>query len=83
MKDLPLSAIGAATDRPISVAIVAMGGLDAIAFTGGIGENAAPIRDGILAHLACFGVVPIHVVPADEERQIARDALSLMQEHAA
>lgn len=26
MKDLPLSAIGAATDRPISVAIVAMGG---------------------------------------------------------
>ena len=69
--------------RHAGSAIVAMGGLDAIAFTGGIGENAAPIRDGILAHLACFGVVPIHVVPADEERQIARDALSLMQEHAA
>lgn len=69
--------------RHAGSAIVAMGGLDAIAFTGGIGENAASVRDGILAHLACFGTVPVHVVPADEERQIARDALSLMQKDAA
>ena len=65
--------------RHAGSAIVAMGGLDAIAFTGGIGENAAPVRDKIMAHLACFGRVPVHVVPADEERQIARDALGLMQ----
>jgi acetate kinase len=65
--------------RHAGSAIVAMGGLDAIAFTGGIGENAAPVRDKIMAHLACFGSVPMHVVAADEERQIARDALSLMQ----
>lgn len=69
--------------RQAGSAIVAMGGLDAIAFTGGIGENAAPVRDRIVAHLACFGAVPVHVVPADEERQIARDALSLMQGLAA
>lgn len=64
--------------RHAGSAIVAMGGLDAVAFTGGIGENAAPIRDRIMALLACFGTVPVHVVAADEERQIARDALQLI-----
>ncbi|WGW04442.1 acetate/propionate family kinase [Tropicibacter oceani] len=57
--------------------IAAMQGLDAIAFTGGIGENAAPVRDKVLAHLAWAGKVPVHVVPAGEERQIALDALGL------
>lgn len=65
--------------RHAGSAIVAMGGLDAVAFTGGIGENAAPIREKIMAHLACFGDVPVHVVAADEERQIARDALRLIE----
>lgn len=69
--------------RQAGSAIVAMGGLDAIAFTGGIGENAPSIRDRIVAHLSCFGPVPVHVVPADEERQIARDALALMEREAA
>ncbi len=79
--------------------IVALGGVDAIAFTGGIGEHAAPVRAKILGHLGWLGPsldaaanagnarrfdVPdsaqsLWVIPADEERQIARDALSLMQ----
>lgn len=65
--------------RHAGSAVVAMGGVDAVAFTGGIGENAAPIRDKIMAHLACFGDVPVHVIAADEEKQIARDALILME----
>lgn len=65
--------------RHAGSAVVAMGGLDAIAFTGGIGENAPGIRDRILAHLAFLGPVPVHIIPADEERQIARDAQSLME----
>ncbi|MFT4742917.1 MAG: acetate kinase [Yoonia sp.] len=64
--------------RHAGSAIVAMGGMDAVAFTGGIGENAAPVRDKIMAQLACFGDVPVHVIAADEEKQIARDALTLM-----
>lgn len=64
--------------RHAGSAIVAMGGLDAVAFTGGIGENAAPVRDKIMHHLACFGDVPVHIVVADEEKQIARDALALI-----
>ena len=65
--------------RHAGSAIVAMAGVDAVAFTGGIGENAAPIRDKIMAHLTCFGDVPVHVIAADEEKQIARDALTLME----
>lgn len=58
--------------------VVAMGGLDAIAFTGGIGENAATIRSRIVEHLDFLGDVPVHVVPAQEERQIARDAAATL-----
>jgi len=65
--------------RHAGSAIAAMGGLDAIAFTGGIGENAGAVRDRISAGLRWAGDVPVHVVRADEERQIARDALSLLQ----
>lgn len=64
--------------RAAGSAVVAMGGIDAIAFTGGIGENAGPVRDAILRHLAFLGPVRVHVVAADEERQIARDATRLL-----
>jgi acetate kinase len=80
--------------------IAAMGGLDAIAFTGGIGENASPVRASILLGLDWAGAamdalanekaafqlhetgsrVAIWIVPAAEERQIAREALALIGE---
>lgn len=79
--------------------IAAMEGLDAVAFTGGIGENDVETRAAILAGLGWAGAVvdpranaaggqALHpdgasvaawVVPADEERRIARDALSLLR----
>ncbi len=65
--------------RHAASAIVAMGGVDAVAFTGGIGENAAPVRDKIMQHLSCFGDVAVHVIAADEEKAIARDALTLIE----
>lgn len=59
--------------------IAAMGGVDALAFTGGIGENAAPIRDRISQLLAWTGASQhITVIPADEERQIAENARALL-----
>jgi len=63
--------------RHAGSAIVAMGGLDAVAFTGGIGENSAEIRDRIMTHLSFMGDIPVHVVKAQEERQIALDASRL------
>lgn len=70
-----------------------LGGLDLLAFSGGIGENAAPVRSRICAGLGFLGIeldevrnernsclisaehssVPVYVVPADEERIIARN----------
>ncbi|MBI1417549.1 MAG: acetate kinase [Limimaricola sp.] len=60
--------------------IAAMGGIDALAFTGGIGENSPVIRDRITALLLWAGKVPVHVIPAREEEQIARDALALIHD---
>ena len=58
--------------------IAAMQGIDAIAFTGGIGENAVDIRNRIATLLAWAGEVPVHVVPAQEEMHIARETLDLV-----
>jgi acetate kinase len=59
--------------------MAAMGGLDAMAFTGGIGENDAGLRAQIINGLAFAGPVPVYVVPAEEERSIALEALSLLR----
>lgn len=57
----------------------AMGGVDAIAFTGGIGENDADMRGRIVAGLAFLNRdVAIRVVAAAEARQIAAEALAVM-----
>ncbi|MBY6136094.1 acetate/propionate family kinase [Nocardioides marinus] len=63
--------------------LAAMQGADAIAFTGGIGENAPDIRERVVRQLAWAGLGPenTHVIPAQEERQIAlhtRDILATL-----
>ncbi len=42
--------------RHASSALAAMGGLDAVVFTGGIGANAPAVRHGIVAHLSWLGL---------------------------
>ena len=79
--------------------IAAMGGIDGVAFTGGIGENDPVVRANILDGLGWAGVaydadanrigatclhqsgshVAIWTVPAQEERQIASEAMALME----
>jgi acetate kinase len=57
-----------------------LGGIDAVVFTGGVGENAEPVRRSIMAHLRWLNVPhdAIHVVQANEELTIARAAVSLL-----
>lgn len=77
--------------------IAAMGGVDGVAFTGGIGENDAQVRGEILRGLAYAGVefdegangagsavlhpagarVAVWTVAAEEERQIAIEAMAV------
>ena len=79
--------------------LAVLGRADAVVFTGGVGENAAPVRAASMAGLEGFGItvdpgrnaapgvgvravspdgtaVPVLVVPADEELEIARQALA-------
>jgi acetate kinase len=84
----------------IGACVASMGGLDAVVFTGGIGEGSAEIRALSLQGLGCMDItlddqrnrdargsdevcrisadnskVAVLVVPADEERMMAREAL--------
>ncbi|MFN0194388.1 MAG: acetate/propionate family kinase [Aestuariivirga sp.] len=60
--------------------VPAMGGLDAVVFTGGVGENAEPVREKILDYLSSFGLKrdQVHIVPANEELTIARHVMSVL-----
>ncbi len=84
----------------IGAYVAAMGGLDTVVFTGGIGQGSAAIRALALQGLDCMGIqlddqrnrdargfdevcrissddskVTVLVVPTDEERMMAREAL--------
>ena len=55
--------------------VAAMQGIDGIVFTGGTGENAAPIRSRILDRLRWARLNPkrqVWVIPADEEDEIVQ-----------
>jgi acetate kinase len=51
---------------------MALGGVDALAFSGGVGENRADVRDAIAERLRFLGDFAVEVVPAREELVIAR-----------
>ncbi|WKE66642.1 acetate/propionate family kinase [Gallaecimonas kandeliae] len=59
--------------QQVAAMAVSIGGLDALVFTGGIGENARPVRKAILARLAFLGPFPSLVIPANEERCMAME----------
>jgi len=57
---------------------VALGGIDALVFTGGIGEHSVAVRKAICHHLAFLGPFEVLVVEADEERMIAGHCLEFL-----
>lgn len=84
--------------REVGSLCTALGGLDAVVFSGGVGENAPEIRERVLAHLAWLDLeidavanpgnqqiisasgsgVLAAIIPADEERVIARECAGLV-----
>ena len=87
----------------IGAYVAALGGLDAVIFTAGIGQGSAEVRALALEGLECMGIVldaerncaargfdavcristddakvTVLVVPTDEERMMAREALGVV-----
>lgn len=98
---LALDVFVGAVRHHIGACLVALGGIDVLTFSGGIGEKGASIRAAVCAGLEEFGIaldpavnagaigveanlskegsrVPVHVVPADEERIVARATANLL-----
>ncbi|WP_411034861.1 acetate/propionate family kinase [Shinella sp. BYT-45] len=61
---------------------VSMGGLDGFVFTAGIGENAPPVRDAILARLSFLQPFRTLVIPTNEERMMAIHGKALVERRA-
>jgi len=60
--------------KHVAAMVVSLGGIDGFVFTGGIGEHATPVRDGILSHLSFLNIPHSLVIPANEERMMAMQA---------
>jgi acetate kinase len=60
----------------IAAAATSLHALDAIVFTGGIGENAAGLRARIVARLVSIGVAPIADAPAPQDAVISSPGVS-------
>ena len=58
--------------REVGALSACIGGLDVLAFTGGIGEHDAAVRAAISADLAFAGPIAQRVLPSQENAQIAR-----------
>lgn len=63
--------------KTVGAYAAALGGLDVLVFTGGIGEHAAEIRDAITTGLGFLGEFTVLVVAADEERVMASYAVAM------
>ena len=65
--------------REIGSMLAVLGGADALVFTGGVGENCAPLRDQVTQQLGFLPNLRVLVIHAEEEWEIARQCFELMQ----
>lgn len=65
--------------KAIAAMAAALGGLDALVFTGGVGEHAAEIRNEICSGLEFLGGFQTPALPAQEDLQIARITARLIE----
>lgn len=63
----------------ISSYVAALGGLDALIFTAGIGENAWYLRKMILSYLKWLPKKRVFIIPTDEEKKIAEEVLKMIK----
>jgi acetate kinase len=66
----------------VAASAAALGGLDAIVFTAGIGEHSAEVRDRVCERLRFLDPFDVHVVPSREELVIAAAVRRVLQRQA-
>ena len=64
--------------REIAGMAAALRGIDALVFTGGIGENAVAVRERIVQEVRWLSLFTVHVVRTDEEGVIAAYTAALL-----
>jgi acetate kinase len=74
--DLSLRMFAYQVRQAIVAMVAALGGIDLLVFTGGIGEHADAVRQDICRNLTWIDPFEIRVLPALEDLQIVRIALS-------
>jgi acetate kinase len=62
----------------VSALAMALDGIDVLAFTAGVGENRADVREAVVTRLAFLAPFEVAVVPAHEELVIARHVRDLL-----
>ena len=68
------------TTQLMGMMAVALGGIDCIVFTGGIGENSDFVRDNIVNRLAFLQPFATRIIPANEERVMAMHSIALIKQ---
>ena len=63
----------------VAAMAAACGGIDVLAFTGGIGENAGEVRERITGRVRFLGDFQVEVVPSHEELVIATETQRLLE----
>ncbi|HET6555275.1 MAG TPA: acetate kinase [Dyella sp.] len=76
---LALAQFARSVAKGVAAMAVIMGGIDALVFTGGIGEHHAPTREHVMTLLhPCFPSLASHVLPSQENLMMARHAVALL-----
>ena len=58
----------------------ALGGIDTLAFSGGVGENRNDVREAVAERLQFLGEFTVEAVPAREDLMVARQVRVLLDQ---
>jgi len=77
--ELALAVFARRTAQAVAACAVALGGIDALVFTGGVGEGSQRVRAAVCERIAFLGDVRVEVVTAREDVVAARAARALLR----
>ena len=66
--------------QAVAAMATALGGIDALAFSGGVGENRGDVREAVAERLRFLGEFTVEVVPAREDVIVARHVRALLNQ---